>query len=251
MYKQLSLAAVLVAASIAPAHAAYLNGFGDVSVNYLHWSKGTQSAGRAPYQKNFTYLELEGGANYTWGELYGYVDWNNPTKAGDMMGTSLKGTIAVKTGLAQLRAYGQFFNTSSQGFTAQHAVLGLSYPLSGQNWYFVPYIGVNDSVTTNEGMGTKFSGLNGGAIGWTAGYNFAIGQQSFSLTNWSESFFSRSHKYIAASGDANRINANGALALWWNITPHLTTGVQYRYSFANLGTVGNQNAVITSLKYNF
>lgn len=249
MYKKLSLAAALVAASIAPAHAAYLNGFGDVSVNYLHWSKGTQA--RAPWQQNFTYLELEGGANFTWGELYGFADWNNPTKSSEhdgKMGTSVKGTIAVKTGLAQLRMYGQFFNTSSEGFTAQHTVLGVSYPFSGQNWYFVPYIGANASVLSSA---KNFSGWNGGALGWTAGYNFSLFNQSFSLTDWSESWFGRTKQYIKASGEANKLNANGALALWWNMTPNLTAGVQYRYSFANLGSVGNQNAIISTVKYNF
>ncbi len=243
----LAFSAVAVAAASIPAHAAYLNGFGDVSVNYLHWSKGTQQ--RAPFQKNFTYLELEGGANYTWGELYGFADLNNPTKGTENFGTSLKGTIAVKTGLAQLRVYGQLFNTNSKGFTAQNNIFGLSYSFGGDGWYFSPYIGFNDAITSS---GSKsFSGINGGAFGWVAGYNFNAFGQSFSVSNWNESEFDRKAAYIAVSKEANRVSANGALALWWNVTPHVTTGIQYRYSFAKLGTVGNQNAMIYTMKYNF
>ncbi|WP_308447103.1 outer membrane protein OmpK, partial [Salmonella enterica] len=44
---------------------------------------------------------------------------------------------------------------------------------------------------------------------------------------------------------------NGAVALWWNATPHLTAGVQYRYADNKLGESFLQDGIIYSIKYLF
>ena len=55
-----------------------LYSFGNVSINYLDWTTGTEErSGKA----DFAYLELEGGAGWEWGEFYGFTDIENPTKS--------------------------------------------------------------------------------------------------------------------------------------------------------------------------
>ncbi|WP_305841531.1 outer membrane protein OmpK [Photobacterium leiognathi] len=250
MRKSLVALSVLAAASTFPAHAEYLYGFGDMSVNYLDWSNGTED--RAQHQKDFWYLELEGGAGFSWGELYGFADLENADKGSDKARTSVKGTIAYKTGIAELRLYGQVYNTNSDGFTAQNNVVGLSYAFNGDGWFFNPFVGFHHTMTSADWKDpSSFTGMNGGMFGWVAGYNFNAFGEKFMISNWHESEFGRDDKYMIVSGEGDDVSANGALALWWNATDHVTTGVQYRYAYNKLGTKGNQNAVIYSVKYNF
>ena len=254
MRKSLLALSVLATTVAIPAQAEYLYGFGDVSINYLDWSNGTED--RTGYQEDFMYLELEGGAGFSWGEVYGFADLENAENGADKARTSIKGSITYKTGLDELRLYGQIYNTNSGGFTAQNDVAGISYAFSGENWFFNPWVGFHHTMTTTTDFSTgnniSFSGMNGGMAGWVLGYNFNIGEQSFSISNWHETEFARNDDYAAVSGETtDELSANGALALWWNVTNNVTTGVQYRYTYNKLGTVGNQNAMIYSLKYNF
>ena len=247
MRKSLVALSVVAAATTFPAQAEYLYGFGDMSVNYLDWSNGTEE--RAGHQKDFWYLELEGGAGFTWGELYGFADLENLEKGSDKVSTSLKGSIAYKTGIAELRVYGQVYNTNSAGFTAQNNVLGLSYAFNGDGWFFNPFIGFHHTMTT---AGDKsFGGMNGGMFGWSAGYNFNAFGEKFMISNWHESEFGRNDKYMIVAGEGDHVTANGAIAFWWNATENVTTGIQYRYAFNKLGNKGNQNAMIYTVKYNF
>ncbi len=75
---------------------------------------------------------------------------------------------------------------------------------------------------------TYYTGDNGYVLGWVAGYSFSLGSEKFSVTNWNEYEFDRDASYAAGNGGKDGIN--GAVALWWNATPHLTAGVQYRYA---------------------
>ncbi len=250
MRKSLVALSVVAAASTFPAQAEYLYGFGDMSVNYLDWSNGTEE--RAGHQKDFWYLELEGGAGFTWGELYGFADLENADQGSDKARTSLKGSIAYKTGIAELRVYGQVYNTNSAGFTAQNNVLGLSYAFNGDGWFFNPFVGFHHTMTTADWKNpSSFAGMNGGMFGWTAGYNFNAFGEKFMISNWHESEFGRNDKYMIVAGEGDHVSANGAVALWWNATDNITTGIQYRYAFNKLGTSGNQNAMIYTVKYNF
>ena len=45
-----------------------------------------------------------------------------------------------------------------------------------------------------------------------------------------------------------RQGLNGAVALWWNATSHITTGIQYRYADDKLGEDFYQDAIIYSIK---
>lgn len=225
-----------------------------MSFNYLDWSDGTSD--RAGHLADFSYIELEGGAGFTWGELYGFADLEIPNENASEVRTSIKGSIDVKTGAGGLNVYGQLYNTNSDGFTAQNNVLGLSYKVDG-DWGFVkPWVGFHHAITTaswNEDFDDRgFSGMNGGMAGLTAVVNFKIKGESLTFTTWNEVEFARSDDYLAVStSETDDLSLNGAVALWWNFTDHWTTGVQYRYAHNKLGAGDYSNAMIYSIKYNF
>ena len=53
--------------------------FANVSVNYLDWSNGTEARTASNVAKSdFTYVEIEGGVGFSWGEFYGFFDFENP-----------------------------------------------------------------------------------------------------------------------------------------------------------------------------
>ncbi|WP_283667459.1 outer membrane protein OmpK, partial [Escherichia coli] len=82
-----------------------------------------------------------------------------------------------------------------------------------------------------------------------AGYSFMLGSEKFTLTNWNEYEFDRDATY--AAGNGGKEGLNGAVALWWNATSHITTGIQYRYADDKLGEDFYQDAIIYSIKFNF
>ena len=86
-------------------------------------------------------------------------------------------------------------------------------------------------------------------MGWVAGYSFMLGREKFTVTNWNEYEFDRNEKYAAGNGGADGIN--GAVAFWWNASPNLTAGIQYRYADNKLGEAFLQDGFIYSLKYMF
>jgi len=259
--KMLALAATTVAAMSAPAAAEQFYGFTDVSVNYLDWSNGTESRSRdeAPFgvvgiKSDFVYVELEAGAGYDWGDVYGFIDFENPTKgdfgkykdASKAFRIAAKGSVALNVGDTKFNYYGQIYSLSdSSGFYEQNVVLGVSYDLSTDFGLWVkPFVGAH--YVHNSAIG---AGFNGGMAGWVAGYNFKLAGQDLMITNWNEIEFSRAEEYQGANGGSKGLN--GAVALWWNLTPKFTAGVQYRYAHNKLGTAAYQNAAIFSAKYNF
>ena len=96
---------------------------------------------------------------------------------------------------------------------------------------------------------TYYTGDNGYVAGWVAGYSFMLGSEKFTLTNWNEYEFDRDATY--AAGNGGKEGLNGAVALWWNATSHITTGIQYRYADDKLGEDFYQDAIIYSIKFNF
>ncbi len=257
MRKTLATVGVLAATLSLPSHAEFLYGWGDVSLNYLDWSNGTEDR-NGGYKNDFMFLELEGGAGFTWGELYGFADFEfqdqNPTSYSDGIAVSTKGSIAVKTGFKELRVYAQTYETANQGFHVRNTVGGVSYNLSGDAWFFNPWVGVhytNTSDSIADGEKDGFAGFNGGMFGWVGGYNFNLGGQSFSITNWHETEFARDSDYLKVNGETDDLSYNGALAAWWNVTPAVSTGVQYRYAHNKLGQSATDNAIIYTVKYNF
>lgn len=76
-----------------------------------------------------------------------------------------------------------------------------------------------------------------------------LGSEKFTLTNWNEYEFDRDATY--AAGNGGKEGLNGAVALWWNATSYITTGIQYRYADDKLGEDFYQDAIIYSIKFNF
>jgi len=225
----------------------------DVSVNYLDWSSGTE---KRSIFTDFTYLELEGGAGWDWGEFYFFTDLENPTNDWDDEPTDdkrfvIKPILDVKVYDTNWYVHIQDYYLDSNGFFVNNLVTGIAYKFSWDNGSFIrPYIG------THYQESTFYDGFNGYMAGWTLIYNFTIADQKMTLSNWHEMEFGRDEEHYLASdgtpiGDGESWGINGAIALWWTPIKQITAGVQYRYALHKLGEIDNTNAIIYSLKYNF
>jgi len=221
------------------AHAGYEWGFADASVNRLFWSKDTQ---KKSDKSDFNYLELEGGGQFTWGELYGFFDLENFDMNAHQMRTAEKGVARYYLGQTGFSLYGHVYEFDKAAFSDQVRVIGLGYQLTGQGWWFKPFLGINEVTQT------YFTGMNGYMTGWTAGYSFKIGQHSFLLSSWHEMRFARQDTAIYQRVP---VGQNGAAGIWWTYIPQITVGAQWRYAMNELGTPGYVGAGIASLKYNF
>lgn len=74
-------AATFAALSTGAAQAEQFYGFSNMSVNYLDWTAKAEERSNGGYggaKEDFVYLEIEGGAGYSWGDVYGFVDLENP-----------------------------------------------------------------------------------------------------------------------------------------------------------------------------
>ena len=243
MRKSILATAVLAAAFSSAANAEYLYGFGSFGVNYLNWTDKTED--RAD-KEDFLFLELEGGAGFSWGEVYGFFDLENPQKNNDETDgngrrTAMKGTLRYYLGETGFNIYAHLYDFNASGFTEQNRLLGIGYNFQNANMYFKPFIAVNNTDKTG------FSGFNGYVFGWVTGYNFDLFQQSFALTNWNEYEFDRDVAY----GNGDKEGWNGALALWWNAPYNVTLGLQYRYADDKLGSATYQDGFVYTVKYNF
>lgn len=224
-----------------PSFAAYQWGFGDASLNHLAWDQGTQNKS---LKRDFNYLELEGGAQFNWGELYGFFDSENIGKANDEIRSASKGSIRYYLAESNISLYAHVYTFSAFGFSEQNRVYGLGYQVIGKNWSFKPFLGAH------EVSQTYFSGMNGFMAGWTILFNFKMIGESFTLVDWHELEFERNSVYAAQNGNS-KVGQNGAASIWWNPRAEISIGTQWRYAVNKLGTPGAMNAFIASLKYNF
>lgn len=233
------------------ASADYQYGFGNASINYLDWSKNTENR---TDKQDFAFLELEGGAGFSWGELYGFVDLENPTKSneeanGNGRRVAMKGTLRYYLGDTGFNLYAHIYDLSTSGFNEQNRLLGIGYNFQKDGLFFKPFVAANNTQTT------FFSGANGYVAGWALGYSFTLAEQNLMVTNWHEYEFNRSENYSTETKDGvttrEKNGINGAVALWWNASDSITAGVQYRYADNKLGSNSYQNAMVYSLRYNF
>ncbi len=224
-----------------PSFAAYQWGFGDVSINHLAWDQGTQNKST---KRDFNYVELEGGAQFNWGELYGFYDSENVGKPGDEIRSAAKASVRYYLGQSKLSLYAHAYTFSALGFSEQNRIFGLGYQLAGEQWSFKPFLGAHEVIQT------YFNGMNGFMGGWTLIYNFKIAGQNFMAIDWHEIEFERNQLYAAGNGNS-KIGHNGAASIWWSPIPETSAGLQWRYASDKLGTPGSMNAFIASLKYNF
>ncbi len=217
--------------------------FSNVSINHLNWSKGTENRSS---QKDFTYLELEGGAGWDWGEIYMFFDIENPTKsydnnAPDNMRFAFKPVIDIKL-VDNLFLHIQDYNLYSKDFYVSNLIVGISYKINTDFGLWIkPFIGPHYQSST------YYSGFNGYVAGWVFDYQFDILKHKFSLAQWHEIEFQRDED----DGYEDHTGTQGALSFWWHPTSYLSTGLQYRYAAYNLGSMEYQDGIIYSLKYNF
>ncbi|RLV61288.1 ion channel protein Tsx [Parashewanella curva] len=285
-FKMLAIAGAAAAAMTAgTAQAEQYYGFMTASVNYLDWTEKTidrtttvdqGGQGLGGTKKDFLFLELEGGAGYDWGDVYGFIDIENPgninksqneRKEGDKVveerGVAVpssfriaaKGSIAYNIGKTNWNAYGHIYSFTEArgdfhgGFFDQNVVLGVSYDINTDSGFWMkPFIGLH-----YENQRFAGAGFNGYMAGWVLGYNFKLGNQNFMVSNWHETEFAREDQF-RSNGTPHKLDKmgqNGAVALWWNATKKFTAGVQYRYADQKLGTAAYHDAVIFTAKYNF
>lgn len=227
---------------IAPhAIAEYKFGFASTSVNRLDWNRQTENKST---KRDFTYLEIEGGALFSWGEVYGFFDYENIGKTGVDVRTAAKGSLNYYLLQTPLSIYLHVYDFNADGFAEQNRVIGLGYSFAGNGWFFKPFLGFHDVSQT------FFSGPNGYMGGCVVAYNFKIANQSFMAADWHEYEFDRAKPYARGQG-GKRYGHNGAVSLWWNAPLNFSPGIQWRYATDKLGTPGTLGALITTLKYNF
>lgn len=237
--------------------------FKDVSFNAFGWTQRTKdhtAPGPIGRKRNFNYVELQGGMGGAWGDVYGYLDIENPlnnvAEANPARDRRYVAKVIGNIRLAQagglpihLRA--QVYSINDNGFYDQNRVLGLSTTLAGAGWWVKPFFGLHQESKTGVG-----SHGNGQMLGWSASYRFKIGGESFALSNWHEIELNRKAAYLRMSRDGkvllgSRTGQNGALGLDWSATPSVTLGVRYRYASNKLGYAGYQDGFILSARYSF
>ncbi len=219
----------------------YLWGFGDLSLNYLDWGDGTEN--KAAFKRDFSYVELEGGAQYDWGDLYGFFDLEKWDKSGNEQRTASKGIVHYYLGKTPFSLYGHVYSFSMNGFSDQNRVLGFGYRIMNKNFFFKPFIGYHSAV------GSIYTGRNGFMAGWFMMYFFNLFEEQWRAVSWHESEYDRNENYAAGNGNENN-SINGAVSLWWLTTDKINLGLQYRYARDKLGTAGYMNAMIFTLRYN-
>ncbi|RJY07131.1 ion channel protein Tsx [Parashewanella spongiae] len=265
--KMLALAGATFAAMTAGSvQAEQYYGFMDVSLNYLDWSDKAEDRSNNGFggaKEDFFYLEIEGGAGYDWGDVYGFVDFENPqntnTSERDFSGAPVtdsfriaaKGSIAYNIGKSNWNAYGHIYSLTvgGEGFFDQNIVVGASYDINTESGFWMkPFLGLHYENQTFSG-----SGFNGYMAGWVLGYNFKAMGQDFMVSQWHETEFAREDQFRGNGTEhtLKSVGQNGAVALWWNMTPKFTTGIQYRYADNKLGTAAYHDAIIYTAKYNF
>ena len=226
--------------------------FFDISANYLDWNKYTESN---TIQKDFSYIELEGGSGWDWGEFYGFIDIENPTHSyNDIPTNDFRVTVKpifdvyIQNGF---NIHIQDFHLASKTYYINNLVLGLSYKYtSDYGVWFTPFIGPHYQTST------YFSGFNGYMAGWSFNYDFKILGEDIALFNWHEMEFARAKEDYQLSdgtlvGNEKNYGINGAISLWWSVNSHFKPGLQYRYAKYKLGFAEYQSAFIYSLKYYF
>jgi hypothetical protein len=217
--------------------------FHDVSINYFDWSSNTVEK---TDKRDFTAIEIEGGGGWDWGELYMYVDLENPLgKYHDSSSSAQR--IAFKP-VADIKLYEKLalhvhdYNFHSNDYYIHNFVSGISYKIAIDSSSWIrPFLGSHYQESS------FYSGYNGVMAGWTLLYAFGIMEQKFSLSQWHEMTFGRNEQ----DGYDNKNGIQGALSFWWHPNAVITSGVQYRYADNELGSKEYQDGFIYSLKYNF
>ena len=228
--------------------------WGNMSFNYLDWTSGTTDRSG---KTDFVYLELEGGAGWTWGEFYMFLDWENPGNSWSEPGPDdvrivAKPILDIFLGGSDSgwTFHLQNYALYSKSFYVNNLVPGIAYKFQTENGFWIrPFIGPHYQGST------FYNGWNGWMAGWVAAYDFTIKEQKFTLSQWNEFEFDRDEEHYLfngqPTGDGKSSGINGAIAAWWHPHKKVTVGLQWRYADHKLGYNGYQTGPIITLKYNF
>ncbi|EMU6157704.1 hypothetical protein WN993_004051, partial [Yersinia enterocolitica] len=176
MRKILIGAVALTAITLAPAvQAEYQWGFANISMNYLDWTRSTtHKSGGSSHKDDFAYIELEGGAGYSWGEIYGFFDLENPfnsktAQPGDNQRYTFKTTGRYYLGDSGFNLYGHIYGTyslpSAEGndysnFHEVNTLYGIGYNATVAGVWMKPFVALHYVDQT------YYSGNNGYVVGW-------------------------------------------------------------------------------------
>jgi len=215
--------------------------FKNVSINYLDWSQETE---KNTFQEDFAYVEFEAGAGFDWGDFYMFFDIENPTKSytqtpAQNMRFAFKPVLDINIANSNWSYHVQDYSLTSDTFFIHNFVNAVAYKYTTDNFWIRPFLGVHYQEST------YYSGFNGYMLGWTFLYNFTLKGEKFSLAQWHESTFQRDKSDYSEDG------YQGALSAWYKATQNITLGMQYRYSYQDLGYSGYTTGLIYSMKYNF
>jgi hypothetical protein len=237
--------------------------FKNLSANRLDWTKRAEkNTGQGPFgqKKDFNYAGVEGGLGGSWGELYGFLDIENPTSSTRESGVGESRRLAwkavgrvnvAKVGDMPVQLYAHVYDFSEHDFNDQNRVVGVGTAYSQGAFWLKPFVGVH--VERKTGVCTH---VNGGMAGWALGHGFKLGGQSMMITSWHETEFGRKDRYLVMARDGRvvtgkRTAQNGAVSLWWNATPALAVGTSYRYASHKLGSASYMDGFILTGKYGF
>jgi hypothetical protein len=247
MLKKILVASAGLLLSLNLSAAEYRYGFSNIYLDYQSWDHSFNEIDNAK-DRNIAVAGIEGGLGFDFGEFYGFYEYENFNKSD--RGHSLKASGHIYLGESDFSVYGQVYDTGNSGFSEQSRVLGFGYTgLVGDNYWFKPFIGAHDLETSDGFDGNNASGFNGYMAGWSAGYNFNLASQKFSIVNWNEIEFARNDTYADQQGGSS--SWNGAVVATWHISESFYTGVQYRYFQNKLGNKGYGDLLIYRVGYSF
>ncbi|MDF1884226.1 hypothetical protein JHD49_09760 [Sulfurimonas sp. SAG-AH-194-C21] len=183
---------------------------------------------------DFSFLSAEYGTGWSFGEYYGNVNIQNPTKkykipAPNNLRYTMVNDLDIKINEA-FRVHYQDYHLQSDSLLVNDYALGFSYKYENPKIFWLkPFIGIH---YTDD---SYFTGLNGYMTGWLLNYNFKLLNNNFSLFQWNEIEFLRTKSFYELSdgtpiGDSKSYGLNGAIKLFWHPTKKIKTGIEYRYS---------------------
>ena len=249
LQKTVAAALATTAMMATSVHAEYQYGFANIYADYLNWGNGFEDLSDSYSDKNGNRSEhytlgIEAGAGFSWGEMYGFYEYEKINWASKERDQAMKVSAHYRIADSDFTLYGQVYDINDNKFdnAEQNRVVGLGYlGLQGEGWWFKPWIGYHDISV--DGVATpEVQGNNGGMLGWSAGYAFTVAGQPLMVTNWNEIEFARNDAYAQMQyGDTG---LNGAVGVWYDINETFYTGIQYRYFKNKLGWEGYGDAMI-------
>lgn len=124
----------------------FKGGFVDIGVYYLDWiSWIIEKLLIKLYKDDFGYFEFEGGVNFSWGEMYGFFDWENfyngcYNKSGSEQCYIFKNINCIYLGDIgfnfYLYVYGIYGFVNCVNFYDDMFLYGIGYNFIGSGWWF-------------------------------------------------------------------------------------------------------------------